>query len=452
MPETGYDKGMEKRQERTGPSIDEAKMLRAQENTRALFLVLSRPWNSPLQLKWLIAQTFSSTTDLRSWLEKIDEYTSKKKPIPALPGQVYSDPYQDPDFIKDLTNECLRQFSELGKDFDATSRVAMRDYLVKSKAFAFQMLNPHYFLMWAGAGRLMLLVGEKDSGKSDWACTVADIAMQDEWVIFSNIELMFDDPKLTASYHYCRTFSEMLMLVCEAKLAGKKAMLIIDETGLEFASYDASTRSFKEIDRFHKITRKMGVAEIWITQYVTQCPWIILRTYSCFVEKLDKDLLRYEIRVGPYAGDDYLISRIPRTRLPFDTSHISSMRIDISMNDILELLESLPERANQFSAIMEFVRVMKSKMAEEIPNRYKKIVAMKFIRYMREHPGEKLTQKLISAILEVTDRSMRRWEEEMSKKNAKTTPVAGIETGEPEDEESDKPPALLDDEDEDPSA
>jgi hypothetical protein len=419
MPK-GYEEGQyDKRQQDKGSATEEVKMFLARENTRALINKLSLPSLSPFDLKCVLTMAFSSRTKADNWKEKIDNYTSGKMPIPDKPGSFYTDPYQDPEFKKAFENACLGEFIDLRAGLDATSRVAMSDFDLKSNELAYIDLNPKYFLTWAGAGRLLLLCGEKDSGKTDFACTVIDIAMQEGWRVFGNIEMEYDSPE-TVNYHYCRTFSEMLLLVCEAKLAGIKTLLVIDETGLEFASYDASTKSWKEIDRFHKVTRKLGVAEIWMTQYYEQCPWIITHTWSAYIEKMDKTLMRYHIRVGRCAKQNNMITSVPRTRLPFSTYHISSMKIDLSMTAILDMLQSLPPRANQFAEIMKFVKDMKLKEAKELTTEEKKIVAKKLIEYREKNPGVKLSDKIVSEIVGANTKSIYRWKQEMGKEK---TPV-----------------------------
>jgi len=403
------ESGLSRQASRSGQqsdSIELTRMLRAQENTRALFKVLTRPYNSPSYLKWIITQTFASTTDLQAWLKRIDDYVNGKIEIPGHSGYTYSDPYQDQAFITELQNTLLKEWAELSKEFDATSRVAMRDYIISGFKLPYKILNPTFFVSWISDGKLLLLTGEKDSGKSDWSCRLAQMAMPSGVRVLGNIEMRYD----VAGYTYCRKFSDMIRQICDAKLLGQNSLVIIDEAGLEFASYDATTRGWKAFDKFAKLTRKFRTNQIFIIQYENQVPFTLRQHYTVWHHKYDtKTECRIEIRSGPHKGFDYVIGGIPRTDLPYETEHIAGMLVDVNISDMLQFLERLPQHANQFEEIRNYVSSDRVITGDEFSQREKEFLAYKLKRVTEDKPEtKKLTDKDIGKVLGMSTAKVRK--------------------------------------------
>jgi hypothetical protein len=344
---------------RSSDDYENIKMLRAQQNTQALHKVISRLYNNPEELKWIISQAFSSTTDMMTWFRKIDDYTNSKILIPGGRGQAYTDPYQDPVFINDLRNTLMKEWAELSKGFDPTSRVAMKDFMTTGFRFPYNMINPEFFISWATKGKLLILTGEKDSGKSDWSCELARIAIASKrYKVLSNIELISD----VEGYIYCKLFSSMVKHICDAKLSGQQTIVVIDEAGLDFASYEAATKESKEFDKFAKLTRKFATNQVFIIQYEHQVPWTLKKHNAAWMHKFDtRHEMKFEINTGPNRGFNQIISGIPPTSMPFNTSHISGMSMDLSVREMLDFLDTLPPKVNQFEHLARFVEERKNK-------------------------------------------------------------------------------------------
>lgn len=392
-------------------SLEDVKMWRAQQNTRDLYRVITKLYNDPHYLKWVIGQAFASTTDLMTWLRKIDQYTSKQIPIPGCPGEYYSDPYQDTQFITELTNTLLKEWAELSKDFDATSRVAMRDYMLGGWKFPYDMVNPEFFIAWAGKGQLLILTGEKDSGKSDWSCEMARIAIErKKFKILSNIELDTD----VIDYNYCKLFSEMVKKICDFKLRGYESILIIDEAGLDFPSYEQATREAKEFDKFAKLTRKFATNEVFIIQYEHQVPWTLRKHYAAWMHKMDTKIdMRYELKTGKYKGFDQVITGIPRTSMPFSTDHISGMTMDLEVREMLDYLDTLPPKVNQFQHLIGFVDRRKLKPEDrKLSMDEKKFLALKLDQMAKQNPkAVKVTPEGLAKVLQVSQQTITKWKQ-----------------------------------------
>lgn len=387
---------------------EEVKLWRAQQNTRNLYKIITRPYNSPFKLKWTVAQTYAERSQMKKVLKKIDDYTHKRIPIPGSAGEYYTDPYQDPEYINFLINDLLEQWNELSKDLDGASKVAVRDYMEGETKFEYDILNPHFFISYAGEGRLCINTGEKDSGKSDWTCRKGEQYIVEKFKLFGNIEMGTDMPE----YEYCSKFTRLIIRICESKLMGRSSVMLLDEAGLDLPSYEGSTRAWKEWDKFMKLTRKFKNNTEFIIQYTSQVPWIFRKNYSAWNHKYSKKVMRYELKAGPHAYKDILIGNIPKTNLPFETEHIAGMDIDIEIRDILSHLDDLPEKANQFEAMMNFVKRRVQKEAVELTAREKRAVALKLVEYKNKNPGKKLTSRSIAEALDIGESTVRKYKKE----------------------------------------
>jgi hypothetical protein len=392
-------------------STEEVKLWRAQQNTRDFYKLITRPYNDPMTLKWIVTQTYAHATDLKKKLKKIDDYTSGRIPKEGYPGEVYRDPYEDDLFMTQLINDLLEQWNELSKEYDGASKVSMRDYMINENRWEYEIVNPNFFMEWSGEGHLCLVTGAKGSGKTDWSCleTEAVMPIEKKTQIFANIEFEYDIAEIT----YCSTFSKLVRNVCDAKLRGKESLIITDEAGLDFPSYEASTRGSKDFDKFMKLTRKFKASQIFITQYTTQIPWILRRNYNAWQHKYTKKTLRYELRTGKHAYKDVLIGKIPKSNLPFETEHWAGMDMDLGMSEMLEFISMLPRRANQFEELKNWIdrRVLKTKT--ELSSGEKKKIVFALLDYkkrmLKQKKGAKLTAGVIAEAAGVAESTARKW-------------------------------------------
>lgn len=404
------------RDETTSESIETVKMLRMRENTRDLYQKLTNPKTTDDELKWLATQAFINQSKLKYWLEKIDQYRNQAISIASQPGEHYKSIRDDPEIFQEFVNTVLMEWNAKCKSLDSTSQVASIDFMVTRKNFPYHRIDKKFFLAWAGKGRLLILTGEKDSGKSDWACELAKIAIDNKMFrVISNIELQSDyvnpeDPNY--AYVYCKTFSKLIVEVCQAKLKDIPTIIIVDEAGIEFASYEQTTTRAKEFDKFAKLTRKFATNVIYITQYWAQVPFIFKENCSAWMEKQKKrSLLRYAIYQGDERGFDDYIEGIPPTTMPFDTDHISGMTMNLRFKDIFDFLDSLPPKVNQFEALMNWVLDQEQKPEEkELKVNEKKLIAQKLIAEAKKHPNDvRLSINSLAKLLNVSPETIHRW-------------------------------------------
>lgn len=394
-----------------GSHSDEVKLWRAQENMQNLYKIVTRLYNTPFKLKWACTMVYAENSQLKKQLKRIDDYTSGRILKPDTSNEYYHDPYEDPIFINDLINDILLQANMGANSLDGASRVAARDYMEKEMKFEYDILHPHLFIEWSGEGRLCVDTGMKDSGKSDWCIRKVEQFIAEGYRVFGNIEMQYDVP----GYEYCSKFTKLIVKICESKLTGRPSEMVLDEAGLDLPSYEGSTRAWKEWDKFMKLTRKFRNNLDFIIQEVTQVPHVFRKNYSAWHHKYSRTVLRYELRAGPHAYKDFLVSDIPKTTLPFETEHIAGMDVDIEIREILDYLDDLPPRANQFEEMMNYVTRKLDKESIDLTNREKRAVALKLAAYKDKNPNVKLPDTLIAKALDIGESTIRKYKAEARK-------------------------------------
>jgi len=178
-------------------------------------------------------------------------------------------------------------------------------------------------------GTLSIVSGRMGAGKTDWALKMCEYAMKKKphIKIISNIGMM----KPVKNYLFCNTLTALL----EAMIKVKEGILVLDEAGI-FGSSGASRRQKDngQWEQFAKLSRKFGLATIWIDQRVTGS---VLPTIRDLARYRFHKRTKFELEIYEH-GDDIdqwlLVDRIrltseDRTRLPFDTLDIGSFEMDL---------------------------------------------------------------------------------------------------------------------------
>jgi hypothetical protein len=197
------------------------------------------------------------------------------------------------------------------------------------------------------------------SGKTDWSLRLAEEAMKKRpgIQIISNIR----NTRPVKGYRFCNSLRELLRAMIDVN----HGLLILDEAGI-FGSSGASTRR-KEVgqwEQFVKLSRKFGLATIWIDQRVKGSVLPTMRDLAKYRFHKPKKFI-CEIYQGGHE-DDPIIDRLKltskdRTTLPFDTLDIGSFRMDLP--EIIEMVNG-KEKARQLTIRDVFDHLSKFRSSE----------------------------------------------------------------------------------------
>jgi hypothetical protein len=341
-----------------------AQTLIAKMNARDYYDIRNRRWVQRHILERWVVQNYYDPSQMAKELERIAAYYHGDFPAPGGRGEfVYIDPFQDEEFMDGLRQRMDFQRSERMRVLEGNLQEFVRTINMVDIEKSFTDYSPKFYLKRLTGGKFMIISGDLGIGKSDLGCTFAGMAIAEEGrLVLSGIELMSD----IEGYVYCRTFTRLLYQACKAKGEGRRVLLIIDEGGLEYPSYRSTATPMQILDRMSKLFRKLGIDWIFISQRETQVPNAFKMYNAVWFMKTKKTEMEMIVNDGRPSRKE-LITEVPRTKLPFDTDHISSLATDITVEEVLRFLESLPERTNQFAALRDYMEVYIANMNNPIP-------------------------------------------------------------------------------------
>jgi hypothetical protein len=389
--------------------LDQQKMLMAEKNATDLKYFVESPYLNIEQIKWALTMTTPPTnmSGLRAIFDDINSYLDGKKTDGA--GNKITDPYKDAVFRRKFTDYLLQAYVELSPMYDSVTQVAMRRYMLPEGKIRFEMTKPEFFTVWRGRGKLCNVTGVKESGKTDVVLKIAEGVLAKKNPVNGNIEMT--EP--VENYTYCRRFSKMMRAICKAEIKGQTSLTLMDETLLQFASFLATTKEWKQMSRFCILTRKLGNDQFWIAQYAEKIPEVFRDYYDAWIHKEAKRKMRYEIKTGEYRGI-YEVEGVERTNLPFDTKHISGMIIDVPINEILEFLDTIPTGGNQPAEILNFLDAKERAGWEHLTEWQKELMApylMKMVPELSKYkdaPKEEIV-KGVAVLLDASKKKVFGW-------------------------------------------
>lgn len=277
------------------------------------------------------------------------------------------------------TGEILRDetyLSQLKEDFivawnywlqnrvDPMMRGAIIAY-TKEQSVRFDNYSDKFWSRWAGgegqasAGTTGIILGEKGSGKTDFALLLAEIFMRQGWNLITNIAIQSN-----IRYDYVRRFSSMLRAMAMSADKKKKSIVIIDELSVagmrKQRAQKGTTLNMEDLDR---LTRKMDCSMILVWHYDKDITTELKSTASFLAHKegnvkyeagRKRATVEFKITDLP---EWHFISAIPSTTLQYHTNDVAPFSTDIKLSEVVDMVAELQEDpdSNLFRAIVEYV-------------------------------------------------------------------------------------------------
>lgn len=244
----------------------------------------------------------------------------------------------------------------------------------------YRRFSDYMFLEWTGqyevpkglkkrpkrldyGGNVMLLMGTQGSGKTDFACLLAEKAMKADIEVISNIELTAAVRNDYDKYHFVTRVSQLYFEAIKNVKLGLPSLAIIDEVALNAqGKQDTSTLEVKDTDKMLRISRKLMMSMAFIIHEARQVATLMEGSTKVMVEKYgstENPSRRTEAKIIEYDKGTpvraELIRNIPKTNLEFKTGALASYKGDLSITtvfyEIADFLESHPNDDEQYDEI-----------------------------------------------------------------------------------------------------
>jgi len=251
-----------------------------------------------------------------------------------------------------FTSDALVQFNLKMNSLDALSQVGALAFDDPGSSEKWESINPKVWVGWASKGCNALVHGRVKSGKSNIALLLSEHFLASEkFVVVSNIAVSNPPEK----YRYCPRLSTMLTAICNTRLAGKEEVLIIlDESNLFWQKIETIMPKNISLAKLILVFGKLHSNLVFISHYSELVPSIVARTAVATFEKRSiKECfvsINEGIRIKPR-----LLTSVPATTLEYNPDQLSFFSLDLDVNALFDFMASLPEKTEQWQAILDYV-------------------------------------------------------------------------------------------------
>lgn len=322
-----------------------------------------------VEIRSSMAMEFGITSDL---LETLDE-DADKEPwlIPAIRAA-----------FKATVRE---QFVEKMNALDPLTQVgaiALDDDTETADDWA--SLSIEALTRWAYTkGNNAILSGGVKRGKTNFSLLLAEMFLAQNWIVVANIKVQNPPER----YHYASTLSEMLRVICKARLEGKKVLIILDEGGIFWAKIDTVMRQNRAMAKLVLTYGKLDAILLAIHHYAADTPTILARTAVADFEKTSTKNVHISIRDGVRVRPR-LFTSVPATKLIYSPEEIQMFTVNLPMERLFDAISRLPDGANQWTAMLKLIDEFESGTADDITE---KDVAI-WLREKRKMPERKIAE------------------------------------------------------------
>lgn len=270
-----------------------------------------------------------------------------------------SDPITAQEFKSDFTIA----FSKMMKNFTPQMREGFWAWK-KPDFMDYEFLSPKFWTQNIEEGQSMVILGQKGSGKSDFAMLEAQHYIDGRFIIkdderyeenrriATNIAVVKDkaitdlQKEYVSRIDYYSKFSDLILIILNNVIHGIKTLNLADEMTVGgFRKKTAMGKTSLNMDMYERLTRKFGAANIYIWHLDTEIPSEIYQIVSMVARKYGntknvsgRKYGTFEFTQGSRKKVMYHVKGIPATVIPYKTRDIAPFTIDIPMQTMIEKL------------------------------------------------------------------------------------------------------------------
>jgi hypothetical protein len=214
-----------------------------------------------------------------------------------------------------------------------------------------ECLSPRALTRWAYTkGNNAVLKGGVKRGKTNFALMLAELFLAEGWIVVANIKVK-GAPK---DYNYASTLSEMLRVICRARLEGKKVLIVLDEGGIFWAKIDTILRQNRAMSKLVLTLGKLDANLLIVQHFQSDLPTILARTAVVDFEKTGIKNVYLSIRDGIKVRAR-LFTSVPATKLDYSPEEIQMFTVNLPIERLFDAVSRLPDGTNQWEAMLKII-------------------------------------------------------------------------------------------------
>jgi DNA-binding transcriptional regulator YiaG len=210
-------------------------------------------------------------------------------------------------------------------------------------------------------GNNAILSGGVKRGKTNFALLLAEMFLAQGWIIVANVKVQ-DPPE---NFHFASTLSEMLRVICQARLDGKKVLIILDEGGIFWAKIDTVLKQNRSMAKMVLTYGKLDANLLTIHHFSADTPTILARTTVADFEKTSTKNVHISIRDGVRVRAR-LFTSVPPTKLHYKPEEIQMFTVNLPMERMFDMVSRLPDGENQWTSMLKIIDQLEMGTVDDI--------------------------------------------------------------------------------------
>lgn len=207
-------------------------------------------------------------------------------------------------------------------------------------------------------------------GKTNFALRLAEYFMAEDWVIVSNIPLS----QKVENYHYTPTLSELLKIICRARLAGKHVLIVLDEGAIFWIKMETTLAQNRAMHKVVLTLGKLCATLVYVGHRHRDVPGIVVWTAVASFEKVSQRTVFVDIDEGIRVRSKTFTS-VPATKLLYSPSKVQNFEMDLEIEGLFKHMSQIAEEENQWEKMLEYLAEHEGEMKEKGEGKKKKEAA-----------------------------------------------------------------------------
>jgi len=232
-------------------------------------------------------------------------------------------------------------------------------------------------------------------GKTNFALRLAEYFMAEDWVVVSNIPLSEKVP----NYHYTPTLSELLREICQARLAGKHVLILLDEGAIFWIKMDTILSQNKAMHKIVLTLGKLTSTLIYVGHRQKDIPSIVVWTAVASFEKISHKTVFADIDEGIRIRSKTFTS-VPATKLQYNPSKVQNFEMDLEIDGLFKHMSQIAEEDNQWEKMLEYLADHEGELKNKSEGKKKKEAAQ-----LLKQLNPDLTERDIAGLVHVSQPS-----------------------------------------------
>lgn len=355
----------------TQSDLSQTKLLEAGKSTRRLLQRLNSPRLSAKEMADILTLVARESSVLTSWTHALSQISfhgalAFSKSNPTASSDVGLDSFGiaqvndlnnfDPWMISRLRQKYIDvvrvEYNKTINSLDNLSRLGALSFSDEGHDERWAIISPEAWTAWGKRGSIGVIRGRIKSGKTNLGLLLSQLFMAKNFLIVSNISLS-NAPK---EYVYASTLSSMLVATCQARLEGREVLLVLDEAALFWNRIQTVQKANIDLSKLLMCIGKLHIVLLFICHEEQQVPGIISRMHCASWEKKELTSVYVEISDGPLRIRPRLLTHVPACDgLSYDPDALTYFSIDLAVGSLFDFMSSIPQGANQWQLVLDFV-------------------------------------------------------------------------------------------------